>query len=170
MMYSVVPCMVRSVGLPTSSKIRRSGLSAMRLRAQSRQARSRKRDAPRKTRGRTEHRSLSLPSCGELIVASLDDGPSPHRAAQSDGGLLGAGLDVEPAHANPHDGSREEPVVRAPVLPQPGSMPAFLIAPAASGEVRNFRSAAAPAGFLAWLCTPPEKTVISCMSSGRGPR
>ena len=66
--------------------------------------------------------------------------------------------------------SREEPVIRAPVQSQPGSMPAFLIAPTASGEVRNFRSAAAPAGFLAWLCTPPEKTVISCMSSGRGPR
>ena len=66
--------------------------------------------------------------------------------------------------------SREGPVIRAPVQPQPGSMPAFLIARTASGEVRNFRSAAAPAGFLAWLCTPPEKTVISCMSSGRGPR
>ena len=62
------------------------------------------------------------------------------------------------------------PVIRAPVQFQPGSMPAFLIARTASGEVRNFRSAVAPAGFLAWLCTPPENTVISCISSDRGPR
>jgi hypothetical protein len=45
--------------------------------------------------------------------------------------------------------SREEPVIKSVRAAQPGSMPAFLIARTASGEVRNFKSAAAPAGFLA---------------------
>src|SRR5436853_7033604 len=58
------------------------------------------------------------------------------------------------------------PVIRAPVQFQPGSMPAFLIARTASGEVRNFRSAVAPAGFLAWLGRDNQDGTVASIRMG----
>src|SRR5262245_11552070 len=52
---------------------------------------------------------------------------------------------------------------------QPGSMPRFLNAEPASGDVRNLTSALAASASLASTIMPLENTVVCCTSAGSGP-